>query len=92
MAEEATYFYFTHYRQHWCSKHLSDALACIPQVTGLAFACMVHVSFGDHSFWDSSCPGMHTHLIMLCQPSTSFSCVDTPVGCPGVYAPGHDVG
>ena len=54
MAEEATYFYFTHYRQHWCSKHLSDALACIPQV----------MMSDDHDIFDGW--GSYPHALLTC--------------------------
>ena len=54
MAEEATYFYFTHYRQHWCSKHLADALACIPQV----------MMWDDHDIFDGW--GSYPHALLTC--------------------------
>ncbi len=54
MAEEATYFYFTHYRQHWCSRHLADALACIPQV----------MMWDDHDIFDGW--GSYPHALLTC--------------------------
>ncbi|DBA98627.1 TPA: hypothetical protein ACH3X1_014416 [Trebouxia sp. C0004] len=54
MAEEATYFYFTHYRQHWCSRHFADALACIPQV----------MMWDDHDIFDGW--GSYPHALLTC--------------------------
>ncbi|DBB15612.1 TPA: hypothetical protein ACH3X3_003824 [Trebouxia sp. C0006] len=54
MAEEATYFYFTHYRQHWCCRHLADALACIPQV----------MMWDDHDIFDGW--GSYPHALLTC--------------------------
>ena len=54
MAEEATFFYFTHYRQHWCSKHLADAFACIPQV----------MMWDDHDIFDGW--GSYPHALLTC--------------------------
>ncbi|KAL3136206.1 hypothetical protein ABBQ32_007220 [Trebouxia sp. C0010 RCD-2024] len=54
MAEEAAHFYFTHYRQHWCSMHLSDALACIPQV----------MMWDDHDIFDGW--GSYPRALLAC--------------------------
>ena len=54
MAEEVTHFYFTHYRQHWSSRHLSDALACIPQV----------MMWDDHDIFDGW--GSYPHALLTC--------------------------
>ena len=54
MAEEATHFYFTHYRQHWCSSHLAEALACIPQV----------MMWDDHDIFDGW--GSYPHALLTC--------------------------
>lgn len=35
MEQEVQTFYLTHYRQHWCRKHFSDAQQVIPTVSCL---------------------------------------------------------
>ena len=35
MQREVQTFYLTHYRQHWCREHFSDAQQVIPTVSGL---------------------------------------------------------